>query len=358
MRIYIVLLSVLFMVSSCDPFHTMLTEEDVNYYHSDQIKDTPFHDTLKVMTWNIKFGGGRIDFFFDCYGERVVMTEQEVIDNLSGLASKINQYNPDILFLQEVDMDSKRSSKVNQLQWLLDNTSLNHGVFASQWKADYVPSDGIGRINSGNAILCKWELSDAVRVSLPLFEEQNAIVRYFYLKRNILHAKLKQEGREIDLVTTHLAAYSHDGTKKKQMDILIDTLASLSSKDKIFILGGDFNCLPPGSEKVKDFPDAACVEEEFSGDDYSGEEDYMTPFYKYTSAIYLDDYKTENSKYFTHTTNSPDRGAFWSRKLDYIFTNGKIVPGSGLTHQNEIYGGMNTMKLSDHCPVSFEFIAE
>ena len=354
MRIVTVLFVFLISFSSCDPFNTILTEKDVDYYTASDVVKVSIPDTLKVMTWNVKFGGGRIDFFFDCYGDRVVMTEEEVISNLEGLASKIKQYDPDIIFLQEIDMDSKRSAKVNQLQWLLDFTDLNYGVYASQWKADYVPSDGIGRINSGSAILTKWQLTDAVRITLPLMEEQNAIVRYFYLKRNILYAKL--QNTDINLFTTHLSAYSHDGTKKKQLDILLDSIDRIEQKGEVFILGGDFNCLPPETEKVNNFPDAACEAEEFSADDYSEEIDWMTPFYKYTPAISLDDYKLNNTKHFSHTTNSPERGAFWSRKLDYIFTNGKIVEVSGQTHQNTIYGGMNTMNLSDHAPVSFEFI--
>ena len=36
-------------------------------------------DTLRVMTWNVKFGGGRIDFFFDGHGDRVRMNEAEVL---------------------------------------------------------------------------------------------------------------------------------------------------------------------------------------------------------------------------------------------------------------------------------------
>ena len=28
------------------------------------------------MNYNVKFGGGRIDFFFDCFGDRVLMSKE------------------------------------------------------------------------------------------------------------------------------------------------------------------------------------------------------------------------------------------------------------------------------------------
>lgn len=339
-----------------DPFHTRLGETDVESYTANNRLESPIPDTLKIMTWNIKFGGGRIDFFFDCFGDRVIMTEEEVIDNLEGLTAKINQYQPDILFLQEVDIHSKRSAHTNQLQWLLDHTALNVGVYASQWKASYIPSRGIGQMDSGNAILSKWELKNPKRIGLPLFEEQNWLVRYFYLKRNILTTELDIEGENYLLANTHLAAYSHDGTKKKQLDILYRLLNSTDSLHHTFIVGGDFNSLPPGTRKVNDFPDDVCTAKEFSGSDYSEETDYLTSFYRFHAAIPLSHYQEDNTPYFSHTTQGPDRGGFWNRKIDYLFTNGHFAVGSGLTHQDENSGEMNTMNLSDHAPLSVKFV--
>lgn len=158
------------LLFSCDPFGTKLGDE-VAYFEAAEPYRVSFPDTLKVMTWNVKFGGGRIDFFFDCHGERVIMEKEEVEQNLKILADKIHEVNPDILFLQEVDIDAKRSAYINQLQYLLDYTELNFGVYASQWKAKYIPSDGIGKMDSGNAILSKWQLNDAKRIGLPLIGE-------------------------------------------------------------------------------------------------------------------------------------------------------------------------------------------
>ena len=342
------LISILFnslLLFSCDPFGTT-TGDEVSYFEVAEPEDVSYPDTLKVMTWNVKFGGGRIDFFFDCHGDRVIMEKEEVEDNMILLAEKIREVNPDILFLQEVDINAKRSAFMNQVQYLLDSTELNFGVYASQWKAKYIPSDGIGRMDSGNAILSKWQLCDAKRIGLPLIGEQNAIVRYFYLKRNLLHAKLKNSDWELNLLNTHASAYAKDNTKKEQLEIIKQYADSLNSKGFHFILAGDFNALPPNTKQTQNFDDSVCEDGDFAADDYSSERDWMKPYYEaYESAICLGEYSNDNIRHCTHTT---DKNGFWNRKTDYIFTNKSFVSGSGQTIQD-------WMEASDHAPIVVNF---
>ena len=359
-KTFTVFASLLILVS-CDPFNTIIENESNSdaayYYTATNIKPAPAKDTLKVMTWNIKFGGGRIDFFFDCYGDRVLMKKDEVESNMQGLVSKINQYNPDILFLQEVDIDSKRSAFVDELQYLLDHSNMNYAYYGSQWKADYVPSDGIGRMNSGSAILSKYPLDNAERIPLPLIEEQSSVVQYFYLRRNILKADCKIGNKTIVLFTTHTSAYSTDGTRLKQLNQIKQEIDNVNSKGKTFILGGDFNTIPPNSVVYEDFDDDACKDDpDFAAQSFKDELDYMKMFIdNYTPAISQARYDADNSLYYSFTS---DKNGFWNRKLDYIFTNGIFVDNSGMVHQDESTGGMATMPLSDHAPVSVTFVIQ
>jgi endonuclease/exonuclease/phosphatase family metal-dependent hydrolase len=334
-------------------FHTEFDDiENAIYFKAKNL--TPPQNTtnqLKIMNWNIKFGGGRIDFFFDCYGDRVLMTEKEVINNMNGLINKIKKENPDILFIQEADINSKRAAYVNEVQYILDNTDLNYAVYASQWKADYVPSDGIGKVDTGNAILSKYPLKDAKRIALPLMDSQDSLTKYFYLKRNILKTHIVVNDKKLNLLAIHTSAYSQDGTKLKQIKILKEKMDEINSAGEIFIAGGDLNTIPPKSEKLKDFPDSICTDEDFQADDYTDDLGILDDYYKdYTPAISLSDYEADNSKYFSHTT---DKNGFWNRKLDYLFTNGKF--SNGMIHQSIEQGGDNTMKLSDHAPLTVNF---
>jgi endonuclease/exonuclease/phosphatase family metal-dependent hydrolase len=339
-------------VPACsDPFHTGFApvEAAVTYQSSTVVSPAPPALGLNVMSYNLKFGGGRIDFFFDCQGKRVLMSRQEVLTHLEGLAEKIRQVDPDVLFVQEVDVNSKRSAHVDQLQWLLDHTSLNFAHYASHWKADFVPSDGLGPVDSGNAILSKFPLSEGTRVALALRTDQSGLERYFYLRRNLLRSVVTLPDRDpIFLVAVHTEAYSQDGTKRKHIERFEQELDTLAEQGLV-VGGGDLNTLPPGSLNVSNFDDSAC-KDEYLADDYTEEGQWLSSLYtRYAPAIPLADYQTNNARYFSHTTRSD---GFWNRKLDYLFTNGRFASGSGLTHQDATSGGLPTLLLSDHAPLS------
>ena len=352
------LLIVMLLVASCDPFNTIIENEDnadaVTYYKAANIKTPTTGDTLNVVTWNIKFGGGRIDFFFDCYGDRVLMNKDEVIDNMNGVIEKINSLDPDVIYLQEADILSKRSAFVDEVQMILDNTDLNYGVYASQWQADYVPSDGVGKVNSGNAILSKYELTNAERIPLSLIEEDPAIVQYFYLRRNILKANINVASKNFVLYNTHTSAYSDDGTKLKQLNTIKDEVDKTNSEGKTFILGGDFNTIPPNSVVYEHFDDAACDESsDYYESGFAGQLDDMRMFYDdYKAAISLDKYGTTEASQENYYSFTSDKDGFWNRKLDYIFTNDEFSGNSGKVHQTGNDDGIPTMPLSDHAPLS------
>jgi endonuclease/exonuclease/phosphatase family metal-dependent hydrolase len=255
-----------------------------------------------------------------------------------------------LLLLQEADVNSKRSAYVDQVKWLLDHTGLNYGVYASQWRADYVPSDGIGAVDSGNAILSRYPIRDAERVALSLRGDLPAIERYFYLRRNLLRARVDVGARTLDVVNVHAEAYAKDGTKRAHIERFQAELERLAESGALVLAGGDLNALPPGSVQLSGFPDSVCEAEDYQADDFSAETAYLDSLYeRYDTAIPLADYERDNTPYFTHTT---DKNGFWNRTLDHLFTNGSFEPGSGLVHQDEEHGGMETMPLSDHAPQS------
>lgn len=348
------------IMQGCEPIVT--TFDDVEtpiYYEAASIMPTDTVAQLVVMTWNIKFGGGSIDFWFDCHDERVLMTEDEVIDNMAAVAAKIRSVNPDILILQEVDVNAKRSAFVDQLQYLLDHTDMNYGIYASHWKSAFIPSDGLGRMDSGNAIMTRWKLKDAERIRLVLREDQDALTQYFYLRRNIIKARLDlPNNNRFFVVGIHVAAYSQDGTKQLHVDKFNQVLHEINTAGGLFVAGGDLNTLPPSTTKLDSFPDAVCTVEQFSGDDYTDEVGSLSAFYKspivggFYPAVSLADYGLDNTPYLTFSSN-PEFPL--GRKLDYLFTNidGGWVAWSDSTHQDI---STDTHHLSDHAPVSVEVV--
>ena len=336
-----------------DPFHTCFDDlEQARYYQSKYVDEPkPVGDGLCVMTWNIKFAGGRIDFWFDGHGDRVIMSRDEVLQHLSGIAAKIDQVDPDVLLLQEVDVDSKRVAFIDQMQWLLDHTGLNYGAYASQWRADMVPAHGLGRVDMGIAVMSKYPVRDAVRIALPQMTTQDGVTRYFYLKRALLTTRVDlPDAAPIDVVNVHTEAFSTDGTKRRQLELFRAELDRIDRAGGLFVAGGDLNALPPRSTRRHGFSDVAEGPDHFDASDYRHEKGWLAPLYEvYEPAVDLEDYDRDNGPHFTHSTSAE---VFWSRKLDYLFTNGHFIDGSTMTHQDASRGGMETMLLSDHAPVS------
>jgi endonuclease/exonuclease/phosphatase family metal-dependent hydrolase len=303
------------------------------------------------MTWNIRFAAGRIPLFYDGWGTRYNMTKSEVERNLATICRKIVEVDPDILLLQEVDVESKRSAYVNELQYILDRTNLGYAVYAPGWRTDFVPSDGIGRINDGNAILSKWPLSHSERIGLPLRTDQSSIERYFWLHRCFIKATLAIPGHpDLEILNLHAESYGKDSTKKKHIDIFKQHLDAIALAGGYFVGGGDFNELPPGSPLWVGFPDDV-QNSRFGNDNYVGEEMWMDDIYKtYCAAIPLLTYQANPSSYFTFTG---DANGFWCRTIDHIFTNNTFR--SGIVLQTTLLPsgqtGLATMPLSDHAPV-------
>jgi len=340
----------------CDPLVTEFSSnEPPKEYTAKNLVSAPNKDTLTVVTWNIRFGIGRANWFGDSCGDLVLFDNETILDGLELLAQKITEMDADILLLQEVDTDSKRSAYIDQVQWLLDHTSMNYGVYASMWEVQFVPSDGLGRVNTGNAILSKWPLSEAERIQLSLRGDQDALTKAFYVRRNVLKAVVNYPGNPFWAVDIHASAFSNDDTKQKQFLEFKDVLDEINSKGEIFVAGGDLNELPPGATKNNYCEEDRCPDElpeDDEGCDFSNETTWINPLYDtYVPSVSLVDYQQNEQLYFTHasTHDINDERYQWNRKLDYLFTNTAWVPRSEITHQE-------AQLESDHVAVSAKWV--
>ena len=356
-RIYT--LFILFLIGlflySCEPMATGFNDiEDAQYYSASTIKYVPdTFNTLKVMTWNIRFGAGRLPWFGDACGSRVVFTPDEIYTNLTAIVNRINLLKPDILLLQEVDLNSKRSAYIDQVRWILNHTYFNYAVSAFQWKAQFIPSDGLGRLEETNVILSRWSLTDAHRIQLALRNDQDNLTRYFYERCCMLNCKVNlPHNNNFYAVNIHASAFATDDSKYKHIVSFGQELDRINNMGGIFVAGGDLNTLPPNSDTT-DF----CIQDMCPGDsyhtsssgphkdgsNYTPEQTWLNYLYtKYKPAVPTADYIMNQYKYFTHT----DRPTyFWDRTLDHLFTNKSWVTNSVVTHQE-------ALPESDHCPVS------
>ncbi len=323
-------------------------------WESSEQAEAPLNpDGVDVLNWNVKFAGGRVDFWFDGHGERVHMSEPEVQVHLDGLAALIRDFDPGVLMLQEVDIASKRTAYVDMVQELLDRTGLNYGAWVPVWDVEFIPEQGLGPMKMGQAVLSKWPISENLRIDQGPIETQDSLTRYFYLDRCIQRTHIDLGDTELVVLNNHPDAYSSDGTKGAQIELILEEALDV---EELMVVGGDFNALPDGSLQLEGFADDP---EELEGRgidivDYKNEGDLVpAAFYeRFDAAIDLEAYQASasiqaQSVYFTH---SIEKSTFWTRKLDYLFTNG--VWAEALTVQKPGDGtDMDAMALSDHAPL-------
>lgn len=355
--VFLILLSGLF---SCELPATEFDDvEDAVYCFNSQPVTAQQPDSLiNVMTWNIRFGIGRGEWFGDACGTKAIYTEPEVLANLQIIVDRINQVKPDILLLQELDINAKRSGYVNQLKWIMDRTNFGYAVYGLHWQAQFIPSDGLGRLHEANAILSRWPFGPATRIQLALRSDQDKLTRYFYERPCMVKAKIEIPGvSDFYVVNIHATAFATDDTKLLHIEAFKKELDNISNDGGWFVAGGDLNTLPPGSDSTDFCYEDICPGESFhqpgddprhkDGSNYTPEEEWLKTFYdEYKCAVPLNEYQQNQPAFFTHTTE-PE--LTFNRTLDYLFTNSRWHTKSTVTHQDFFYE-------SDHAPVSSDLV--
>lgn len=327
------------------------------------LPDDPAPKQLRVMAWNIKYGAARIDFWFDYFGDRVQMTYPEVELNMENIYRLINEYQPDILMTEEIEVNSRRSAYYDMVQGILDGTRLNYGAYFQTWDSRYIPSEGLGRMDLGNAIFSKYPITFAERIRQEDRTDQDGVTAKFYIHRMIGHAKIDVgQGNEVAAYVVHTEAYDQDGTKGRQIKQIFEEV----KKEQLpFVLGGDFNELPPTAIKLEGFPDELASAEGTAFEQPPYTPELMQDFYdEFVPSISIDRYgktEEEQSTYFTHSVAGPlhndaeGNPQTWNRTLDYLFVTkaDDWAPGSTDVLQTKGRLGIQSdpLFLSDHAPV-------
>ncbi len=323
----------------------------------------PAPAALKVMAWNVKYGAARIDFWFDFWGDRVQMTHAEVVANMEDLYRLVNEYDPDILMTEEIEVNSRRSAYYDMVQGMLEGTSLNYAAYIQTWDTRYAPSEGVGRIDLGNAIFSKYPITFAERIRQEDRTDQDAVTSTFYLHRMIGRAVIDVgAGRDVATYVVHTEAYDVDGTKGRQIQQIYD---EIQKEPRPFVVGGDFNELPPTARKLVLFPDEhpSSIGTEYQQPPYTPEvmQKFYDDYVPWVSLAAYGDTEEEQERYFTHTVAGPlhddaeGNPQFWNRTLDYLFVTKADAWAPGSTDVLQEPGRLgiqsNPLYLSDHAPV-------
>lgn len=219
---------------------------------SDALYD-PQARPLKVLVWNIQFAAGTACHFFYEGGSLVsVPKAATVFDTLDVLAEIIAAHDPDVVLLQEVDRNSRRSWYIDQHAELCKRLPLYVAAASTwYWQVPWVPTplslggEMLGRVDVHLSVLSKYAISSVRRVALPAIRSDGCCTRLFNLRRAVQHITLATaDGVPVHILHTHLSAFTKgDGTVEAQVATLRSLIADAGPR---WMLAGDFNALPPG----------------------------------------------------------------------------------------------------------------
>lgn len=217
-------------------------------YENPQASDM-FPDSLKVVTWNIGYGGlgDDMDFFYDG-GTRMRCSEERTRENLAGIIDELKSMDADIYLLQEVDECSRRTYRINELELLREAFPGYHLYFAYNYKSFFVPiplREPLGKVASGVAILSRYLPEKVERLAYP--SRFPFPVSMFNLKRCLLSAEYRlADGSRLVVGNTHNTAYDTGNMRAQETDFLARWADSLASAGVKVLVGGDWNQYPEG----------------------------------------------------------------------------------------------------------------
>ena len=211
----------------------------------------PQGESVTVLSWNIGYAGlgSNADFFMDG-GENVKSSDRARVEsNLQDIRELLyGESAPDLILLQEVDVNSSRTYSIDQSACL----TAGNAAHALNYSCPFVPFPlpPIGKVNSGVFTTTDYAIDRAERISLPC--PFSWPVSTANLKRCLLVSYLPIEGsdRQLVLVNLHLEAYDDGEGKIAQTRQLNDFIQSEYEKGNYVIAGGDFNQIFPGSLAV------------------------------------------------------------------------------------------------------------
>ena len=217
------------------------------------------NEVIDLLIWNTGYAslGEKEDFFMD--GGRGVRPAkmENVEENLTAIKNFIINSEADIVFLQEVDLNSKRSYNINQVDYLSKAWG-GSSAFALNFKCPFVPvpfPEFIGKVESGLLSLLYFS-GTAERIALPSpfkWPERAAQLKRCLL---ITRVPLQEAGAELVLINLHLEAYDSGGEGRiAQTALLAQTMKAEYEKGNYCVAGGDFNQVFPS------YKDAFPIEE-------------------------------------------------------------------------------------------------
>ena len=182
----------------------------------------PVSDRFRVAAWNIAHARGP-DGTNNWAGPRD--------QRLNDIADLIATWDADVVVLNEVDFDCTWSGRQNQAAWIAKRAG--YPYYATQ--RNYDVSLPFFRLRFGNAVLSRWPIARAQRVTLPHVAKWEALL---IGRKDALHVTVERDDKPVDVLAVHL-----DVRGRQVRQNSVPHLSRFASEDQPpLIVAGDFNC--------------------------------------------------------------------------------------------------------------------
>lgn len=196
-------------------------------------------NALSLVSYNIGYLSGLTN-------QEAVQRPKALFDkNLADAIAALRPLSPDIIALQEIDINSNRSYNTNQLTALANALGLGNAGLAINWNKNYVPfpywpiSAHFGKIVSGQAVLSRYPIKKNERIVLDKVASRPFFYNAVYLDRLAQVTKVDINGRPLMVINVHLEAFDNP-TRFKQTRA-VRAMAEAYAKEHPVLLVGDFN---------------------------------------------------------------------------------------------------------------------
>ncbi len=199
----------------------------------------PAADELTVVSYNIGYLSGLTN-------NQAVRPEASLYEaNLAQAITALTPLQPDILALQEIDLDSRRSYQVDQVKAIGDALQYRKRAIAINWDKRYVPfpfwppTVHFGQMLSGQAILSHWPITQHERLVLEKVADNPFFYNALYLDRLAQVAQVEVNNQTLVVINLHLEAFDLP-TRQSQTEFVLALADSYAEQYPVLLLG-DFN---------------------------------------------------------------------------------------------------------------------
>ena len=303
--------------------------------------------TVKVLNWNVQYMAGKDYHFFYEGGPDAQVEPEDIHRTTAEVARIIREEDPDVVLLQEVYDGAVRTEYIDELARLRRQLPDDYACHTSAfyWRAPFVPHPRIlGSVGMKLVVLSKYRVDEALRHQLTL-KPADPVTKHFGLRRAVQEVRLPVDGGpDFVALNTHLEAFAQGtGLMAQHVDEIQAILQQITSNGHPWLIGGDFNMLPPDAEAYDRLQPS---QRDYFNDDATE----ITPLFDaYQSVPTLEELRGPSAAdWFTHFPNDPSvEGP--NKTIDYLFLPDDLPLGAHSVRQHD------TLHISDHLPVIGQF---